>query len=157
MAGTHTHVPTADERILPGGTAYVTDLGMWINGRHLGMQREPIINKFLTQLPARFAVAKGNRQLCGVITDIDITGKAQKIVRIYYEKKLCKRGILAWRLNIYIYAELTESNEIAKGRSLTHGSIKVSANPAQIQLQELWQEFCVSAVERRFNQLAQVR
>ncbi len=87
VAGTHTHVPTADERILPGGTAYVTDLGMCgsMDGI-LGMQREPIINKFLTQLPARFAVAKGNRQLCGVITDIDITGKAQKIVRIYYEK-----------------------------------------------------------------------
>jgi len=89
VAGTHTHVPTADERVLPGGTAYVTDLGMCgsMDGI-LGMQREPIITKFLNQLPTRFSVARGNRHLCGVIADVDISGKAQKIVRIYYEKKI---------------------------------------------------------------------
>jgi metallophosphoesterase (TIGR00282 family) len=89
VAGTHTHVPTADERVLPGGTAYVTDLGMCgATDGILGMQREPIIGKFLNQLPTRFSVAKGNRHLCGVIADIDTSGKALKIVRIYYEKKI---------------------------------------------------------------------
>jgi len=89
VVGTHTHVPTADERILPGGTAYITDLGMCgpMDGI-LGMQREPVINKFLDQLPTRFSVAKGDRHLCGVIVDIDTSGKAQKISRIYYEKKI---------------------------------------------------------------------
>ena len=89
VVGTHTHVPTADERILPGGTAYITDLGMCgpMDGI-LGMQREPVINKFLDQLPTRFSVAKGDRNLCGVIVDIDTSGKAQKISRIYYEKKI---------------------------------------------------------------------
>ena len=90
VVGTHTHVPTADARILPGGTAYVTDLGMCgpLDGI-LGVQREPVINKFLSQLPAHFSVAKGDRQLCGVIVDIDAaTGKAEHIFRIYYEKKI---------------------------------------------------------------------
>ncbi len=89
VVGTHTHVQTADERVLPGGTAYITDLGMCgpLNGI-LGMEREAIITKFINQLPTRFTVAKGDRQLCGVIVDIDTSGKAQKIVRIYYEKNI---------------------------------------------------------------------
>ncbi|HHT36221.1 MAG TPA: TIGR00282 family metallophosphoesterase [Firmicutes bacterium] len=89
VVGTHTHVPTADERILPGGTAYVTDLGMCgpMDGI-LGMQREPIIRKFTDQLPTKFSVAKGDRHLCGVLVDIDSSGKALKISRIYYEKKI---------------------------------------------------------------------
>ncbi len=89
VVGTHTHVQTSDERVLPGGTAYITDLGMCgpLNGI-LGVDREIVINKFLTQLPTRFTVAKGPRQLCGVIVDIDLNGKAQKISRIYYEKNI---------------------------------------------------------------------
>lgn len=89
VVGTHTHVPTSDERILPRGTAYTTDLGMCgpLNGI-LGVDRDIVINRFLTQLPARFSVAKGPRQLCGVIVDIDVNGKAQKIFRIYYEKNI---------------------------------------------------------------------
>lgn len=89
VVGTHTHVPTADQRILPGGTAYTTDLGMCgpLDGV-LGVNRETIINKFLTQLPSRFSVAKGARQLCGVIVDLDHSGKAEKIFRLYYESEI---------------------------------------------------------------------
>lgn len=89
VVGTHTHVPTADHRILPGGTAYTTDLGMCgpLNGI-LGVDREIIINKFLTQLPSRFSVAKGPRQLCGVIVDLDSAGKAKKINRLYFESDI---------------------------------------------------------------------
>jgi len=63
VLGTHTHVPTADETVLPGGTAYITDLGM--TGPYdsvIGIEKESIIKKFLDQLPARFEVAKGSRQ-----------------------------------------------------------------------------------------------
>lgn len=88
VVGTHTHVPTADQRILPGGTAYTTDLGMCgpLDGV-LGVSRETVINKFLTQLPTRFSVAKGPRQLCGIIVDLNHEGKAEKIFRLYYEKE----------------------------------------------------------------------
>lgn len=91
VVGTHTHVPTADERLLPGGTAYITDLGMCgpLNGV-LGVQREPVINKFLNQLPTRFIVAKGSVQLCGIIVDVDNKGKSQKVSRVYFEKTQCE-------------------------------------------------------------------
>lgn len=85
VVGTHTHVPTADERILPQGTAYLTDAGM--TGPHdgiLGMEREVIINRFLTSLPGRFEVTKGREQLNGVYIDVDETsGKASKIKRLH--------------------------------------------------------------------------
>ncbi len=89
VVGTHTHVPTSDQRILPGGTAFTTDLGMCgpLNGI-LGVERDPVITKFLNQLPTRFSVAKGPTQFCGVIFDIDKSGKAQKIFRIYHEKNI---------------------------------------------------------------------
>lgn len=84
VAGTHTHVQTADERILPGGTAYITDVGM--TGAYdgiLGIEREPVIRKFLTQMPTRFEVAKGSSQLNAVVVEIDmITGLAKNILRI---------------------------------------------------------------------------
>lgn len=89
VVGTHTHVPTADHRVLPGGTAYTTDLGMCgpLNGI-LGVERETIITKFFDQLPARFSVAKGPAQMCGVIVDLDSNGRAEKINRIYYEENI---------------------------------------------------------------------
>ena len=71
VVGTHTHVQTADERILPKGTAYITDVGM--TGPYdgiLGVEREAVIKKFLTSLPVRFESAKGREQLSGVIIDI---------------------------------------------------------------------------------------
>lgn len=84
VAGTHTHVQTADERILPNGTAYITDIGMTgpINSV-LGIEKDIVIKKFITQLPVRFEVAKGPAQINGIIVEIDAhTGKAQNIQRI---------------------------------------------------------------------------
>ncbi|MFX3624694.1 MAG: TIGR00282 family metallophosphoesterase [Ectobacillus sp.] len=84
VVGTHTHVQTADNRILPNGTAYITDVGM--TGPYdgiLGMDREAVLKKFLTNLPVRFEVAEGRTQLSAVLLDVDpSTGKAKKIDRI---------------------------------------------------------------------------
>ncbi|WP_028399055.1 TIGR00282 family metallophosphoesterase [Ectobacillus panaciterrae] len=84
VVGTHTHVQTADNRILPKGTAYLTDVGM--TGPYdgiLGMDRQAVLKKFLTGLPVRFEVTSGRKQLSAVYIDIDPnTGKAKKIERI---------------------------------------------------------------------------
>ena len=84
VVGTHTHVQTADNRILEKGTAYITDVGM--TGPYdgiLGVKREPVLNKFITSLPARFDVAEGRTQLNGVLIEIDQkSGKAKTIDRI---------------------------------------------------------------------------
>jgi len=75
VIGTHTHVVTADERVLPGGTAYITDVGM--TGPHggvIGMERNGIIKKFLDGLPARFEVASGNVQMNCVLIETDDEG-----------------------------------------------------------------------------------
>jgi metallophosphoesterase (TIGR00282 family) len=84
VIGTHTHVQTADERILPGGTAFLTDAGM--TGAFesvIGVRKEEPIQKFLTQLPAKFEVAKRDIRLNGVVISIDeSTGKALSIERI---------------------------------------------------------------------------
>ncbi|MBN1587019.1 MAG: TIGR00282 family metallophosphoesterase [Candidatus Omnitrophica bacterium] len=84
LVGSHTHVQTADERILPGGTGYITDLGM--TGPHdsvLGRRVDSVLSKFRTQMPNRFPVAEGNVKLCGVIMDVDeATGKVRSIERI---------------------------------------------------------------------------
>lgn len=79
--GTHTHVQTADERILPGGTAYITDLGMCgpENGI-LGTDKDVIIKRFTTGLPQRFTVADGKIRLCGALVEIQ-NGKAVSIRR----------------------------------------------------------------------------
>lgn len=84
VVGTHTHVQTADERVLPQGTAYITDAGM--TGPRdgvIGMDRERILERFLTQLPVRFEVAKGQAQLNAVMIEIDeSSGKARGISRL---------------------------------------------------------------------------
>jgi 2',3'-cyclic-nucleotide 2'-phosphodiesterase len=82
--GTHTHVQTADERILPGGTAYITDLGMCGPfDSVIGMEKDTVIRGFLTQLPRQFEVAQDNVVLQGVITDIDEeNGRARAIRRL---------------------------------------------------------------------------
>jgi 2',3'-cyclic-nucleotide 2'-phosphodiesterase len=82
--GSHTHVQTADERILPGGTAYITDVGMCGPlDSVIGMERESVIKGFLTQLPRQFEVAQDNVVLQGIIVDVDDkTGKAQEIRRL---------------------------------------------------------------------------
>ncbi|HOP71510.1 MAG TPA: TIGR00282 family metallophosphoesterase [Bacillota bacterium] len=84
LFGTHTHVQTADEIILPDGTAYITDVGM--TGSYegvIGVKRELILKNFLTQLPVRHELAKGKRQLCAVHCSIDpSSGKAETVQRI---------------------------------------------------------------------------
>ena len=84
VVGTHTHVPTADERVLPNGTAYQTDVGM--TGPYdsvIGVKKELVINRFLTNMPARFEAASGDVRLCAVVIDCDEpTGKAKSIKRI---------------------------------------------------------------------------
>lgn len=84
VIGTHTHVPTADEQILPGGTAYQTDAGMTgSRDSVIGIRKEIAMEKFVTQLPARFEVAKKNPVLCGVLIDVDeTTGHATSIERV---------------------------------------------------------------------------
>lgn len=84
VVGTHTHVQTADERILPKGTAYLTDVGM--TGPHdsiVGVEIEAALGKFLTGLPARFETATGNPRLHAVIVEADDkTGLATDIERL---------------------------------------------------------------------------
>jgi calcineurin-like phosphoesterase len=81
VLGTHTHVASADARILDGGTAYQTDLGMvGPTGGVLGVDSEAILKRFLTGLPARFTVAKGAVQATGAIISVDpVTGTALSI------------------------------------------------------------------------------
>ncbi|MBI4472953.1 MAG: TIGR00282 family metallophosphoesterase [Acidobacteria bacterium] len=85
VVGTHTHVPTADETILPHGTAYQTDVGM--SGPFLsviGVIKEEVIRRFLTSIPAKFESASQDARLNAVFVDIDSTsGKAKKIERIH--------------------------------------------------------------------------
>jgi 2',3'-cyclic-nucleotide 2'-phosphodiesterase len=84
VLGTHTHVPTADEHVLPGGTAYITDVGM--TGPHdsvIGMDKAGIIQRFLDGMPARFSVSEGDIQMNSVIIDVDEeTGHARSIERL---------------------------------------------------------------------------
>ena len=83
VLGTHTHVQTADERLLPQGTAYITDVGMTgpVNSV-IGMKTEIILERFLTQRPQPFKVASQNIQLQGVVLKFDSQGRCQEITRI---------------------------------------------------------------------------
>lgn len=84
VVGTHTHVQTADEQILPKGTAYITDIGM-TGPLHsvIGIKKELAIEKFLTGMPRRFEVAGGPTVFCAVLLDLDaVVGKALSIERI---------------------------------------------------------------------------
>jgi len=84
VVGTHTHVPTADERVLPRGTAYITDVGM--TGPYdgvIGVQKDQVVGKFLNNMPVRFEPATGDVRLCAVVVDCDEkTGHAREIERI---------------------------------------------------------------------------
>ena len=84
VLGTHTHIPTADERVLPGGTAYQTDVGM--SGPYdsvIGVERELVLKKFLTGMPSKFEAAKGNPKMCAALVTCDpMTGRATRIQRI---------------------------------------------------------------------------
>jgi hypothetical protein len=84
VVGTHTHVQTADERILPQGTAYITDVGMTgATDAVLGMKKELVIQKFLTAMPVRFESSLLNPHLNGVVITFDTTRKrAVNIMRL---------------------------------------------------------------------------
>ena len=84
VVGTHTHIPTADEIVLPKGTAYITDVGM--TGPYdsvIGVKKELVIEKFLSGMPARFEPANGDVRLCAVVVDCDdMTGRATRVERL---------------------------------------------------------------------------
>ena len=86
IVGTHTHVPTADERILPKGTGYITDVGMTGSfDSVIGMETKVALRRFLTNTPQPFQVAEKNLHVCAVIVDVDKeTGKCVSIERINY-------------------------------------------------------------------------
>ncbi len=84
VLGTHTHIPTADERVLPGGTAYQTDVGM--SGPYdsvIGVEKDLVLHRFLTGMPGKFEAAKGNPKICAALVTCDpLTGRATAIQRI---------------------------------------------------------------------------
>jgi metallophosphoesterase (TIGR00282 family) len=84
LLGTHTHIPTADERILPNGTAYQTDVGM--SGPYdsvIGVEKELVLARFLTGMPGKFEPAKGNPKMCAALINCEgATGRAHHIQRI---------------------------------------------------------------------------
>jgi metallophosphoesterase (TIGR00282 family) len=84
VLGTHTHIPTADERVLPGGTAYQTDVGM--SGPYdsiIGVEIDVVLHKFRTGMPGKFEAAKGNPKMCAALVGCDpVSGRATSIQRI---------------------------------------------------------------------------
>lgn len=84
VLGTHTHIPTADERVLPGGTAYQTDVGM--SGPYdsvIGVEKELVLHRFLTGMPGKFEAAKGNPKMCAALIGCNaLTGRATSIQRL---------------------------------------------------------------------------
>ncbi len=81
--GTHTHVPTADARVLPGGTAYVTDVGMTgPRGGVIGIKREQAIERFLTMMPTKFETSREDPWLNGVVVEAEADGSARSIEQV---------------------------------------------------------------------------
>ena len=95
VVGTHTHVPTADERVLPHGTGYITDVGM--TGCYesvIGMDTQKSLKRFVQKLPERFEVAQGLGPICGVLLDLDeSTGLCQTITRLRVNENIAKTTI----------------------------------------------------------------
>jgi len=89
VIGTHTHIQTADERILPQGTAYITDAGMTgAFNSVIGMDKDNVVNHFITRMPIKFKVASGDLRINGVVISVSKdTGKAIKIKRINHKVK----------------------------------------------------------------------
>ncbi len=80
VLGTHTHVRTGDARVLPGGTAYITDVGMCaVRDSVIGVKKEQVLERFLTRMPARFDVAEGDVWLEGVVLRLGENGRAEAI------------------------------------------------------------------------------
>ncbi len=88
MFGTHTHVPTADETILPGGTAFQCDVGM-VGAREsvLGRAIEPVVHRFSTGMPARFTVVEKGIRLNASVVTLDDAGRATGIERIVRDRE----------------------------------------------------------------------
>ena len=88
VVGTHTHVPTADERVLPKGTAYISDVGM--TGCYdsvIGMDKDKVLRRFVQKLPERFEAAEGTGSLCAVLSEMDeMTGRSRAIRRVRIEE-----------------------------------------------------------------------
>lgn len=84
VVGTHTHVQTADERVLPGGTAFISDVGMTgARDSVIGIRKELSVQRFMTQMPVRYEIAKNDPMLCAVVIDVDeATGVARQIERV---------------------------------------------------------------------------
>lgn len=86
VAGTHTHIPTADARILPGGTGYITDTGM--TGPYhsvIGMDKDTALKRFLLQTPHKYKTANGDNRICGLFTELDSqTGRCKAIKQIIF-------------------------------------------------------------------------
>ena len=84
VLGTHTHVPTADERVLPNGTAYQTDVGM--SGPYdsvIGVEKELVLQRFLSGMPGKFEPARGDARMAALLIDCDpSTGRAQSVQRL---------------------------------------------------------------------------
>jgi len=89
ILGTHTHVQTADEKILPGGTAYITDVGMaGPFNSVIGLKKDDVLRRFLTQIPNKFNVAKDDVWLQGVVLDVDgSSGKSLEIEKLSVKMK----------------------------------------------------------------------
>jgi len=100
LIGTHTHIPTADTRVLPGGTAYQTDVGM--TGPYdsvIGVQKEQILQRFLTSLPTRFETALNDVRFCAVLVECDeITGRARAIQRIMLDENGHGEYVKSWQV-----------------------------------------------------------
>ena len=84
IVGTHTHVQTADERVLPGGTGFITDVGMvGPIDSVIGVRKEQVIERFMRALPVRFEVSEGDACIGGLLVDVDdATGLAREVLRI---------------------------------------------------------------------------
>ncbi len=95
VVGTHTHVPTADERVFPKGTGYITDVGM--TGCYdsvIGMDTEKSLKRFVQKLPERFEVAEGIGTICGVLLDInEQTGLCRAITRVRVSENMAENNI----------------------------------------------------------------
>jgi metallophosphoesterase (TIGR00282 family) len=102
VAGTHTHVPTADHQILPQGTAYVTDAGMTGDYNSvIGMEKEEPVRRFTTKLPAtRFEPAAGPATLCGVAVELDGKGLAAKIAPVRIGGRLSQARPVFWERTV---------------------------------------------------------
>jgi 2',3'-cyclic-nucleotide 2'-phosphodiesterase len=83
VLGTHTHVPTADARVLPGGTAHITDVGMTgPRDSVIGVKRELVLERFTTQMPVRFETAEDNVWVMGALVDVSDDGLAREITQV---------------------------------------------------------------------------